>query len=189
MIKEFIHSEIDDLFGSKDALAHSYEFGEKFTRWERVVHGFSEDIFRKWLASRSATAVNQLLDAGIATRDEQKIVKSLEHELSLFFDSSLGSFFKSLRVPALSAWAGMLLGTPILITLFICCSNRMWKFSTICILVGWICFSAATILHSVDRNTLSRKVKRFLVQFFVDAENKWMDLQKQYIQQDKDVQP
>ena len=158
-------------------------------RWERGAHGFSEDIFRKWLASRSATAVNQLLDAGIATRDEQKIVKSLEHELSLFFDSSLGSFFKSLRATALSAWVGVLLPPPILLTLFICFSNRMGKFTAICILVGWICFSAAAILHSVDRNTLSRKSKRCLVQFFVDAENNWMDLQQQYIQQDKDVQP
>lgn len=184
MIKEFISSKIDDFFGSLDTTVHAYMFGDAFIRWERNIRDFSDEIFRKWVVSRSAKAVNHLLDDGLATCDEQKIVKRLEQELNSYFDSALGSFFRSLLVPIKSAFVGAFLWIVVTLALFVYCSNYVWRFAVICLLVAGICFSAAIILHLVDRNTLSRKSKHFLVQFFVEAENRWMKLQQQYIQEE-----
>lgn len=188
MIKEFINSKIDDFFGGQDTTAHSYMFGDDFQRWEKNIRDFSDGIFRKWVTSRSAKTVNHLLDNGIATRDEQMIVKRLEQELNSYFDSALDAFLRSLSVPIKRVFVGISLWIVILFALFLYNSDWALRFSVICLLVAGICFSAAIILHLVDSNTLSRKSKRFLVQFFVDAENRWVKLQQQFIQEEG-VQP
>ena len=168
--------------------AHSYLFGDDFRRWEKSIRDFSDGIFRKWVTSRSAQTVNHLLDNGLATRDEQMIVKSLEQELNSYFDSALDAFLRALLVPIKRVFVGISLWIMILLALFLCSPDLVWRFSVFCFLVAGICFSSAIILHLIDNNTLSGKSKRFLIQFFVDAESRWVKLQQQFIQKEG-VQP
>lgn len=184
MIEEFIKSKIDEFFEEQDTTVHSYLFCDDFKRWESGIRDFSDGIFRKWLASRSAKTVNQMLDDGFATRDEQKIVKRLEQEQQSYFDSVLDLFLRSLLVPIKRVFVGIFLWIVVSLALFLYCSENVWRFALICFVVAGICFSAAIILHLIDSNTLSRKSKRFLVQFFADAETRWGKLQQQFIKEE-----
>lgn len=178
MICDFINDLIDDYFRSRVARLDARGSWKGRRSWNADFRSFFEDVFRKWLASRSASTVNQLLDEGFCASDEQRIVRTLEDELDSFFRGRVKETARTSLLQIRSLVMGMSLWTIIFCVLAEMSSSVGLMASYLSCLIGGVCLGLAGILSCLNPKCCLNASRRFVERFFVDAELKWTNLEE-----------
>lgn len=184
-ITEYIERKTKSFFDEqKSDVPPSRHLLNDLKRWKIDFRDFTEDIFKKWLASRSAVAVNQLLDDGLSAEDEQVIVKKLENELSNYFDFCLNSFFASLLTPFRYLWIGIFVWSVLLGALaYSCFPTSVERLSIVNFWIAGVSLFGAKTLTLIQKKNLVKRSERFIENFFIEAEKKWVEDQNKLRQQ------
>jgi len=186
MIQDYINSLIDTYFQVCKEHPSSRGSWKRLMKWRADFQAFSEDTFRKWLASRSAATVNHLLDAGMDAASEQKIIKSLECELESFFHLRWKYYERRLVLPLWIISAGAILWISIHSICIISGRDLTWTMSYLSCLVGGLCIGFAGILFYLDPTNRLGMSRLFISHYFVEAESQWKELQSQKIKVNKE---
>lgn len=184
-ITEYIEGKTKSFFDEqKSDVPSSRHLLNDLKRWKIDFRYFTEDIFKKWLVSRSAVAVDQLLADGLAAEDEQVIVKKLENELSNHFDFCLNSFFVSLLTPFRYLWIGIFVWSVLLGALaYSCFPTSVERLSIVNFWIAGVSLFGAKTLTLIQKKNLIKRSERFIENFFIEAEKKWVEDQNKFRQQ------
>ena len=181
MIKEFVEKKIAEFFLEQNTcLNSSAGYIKSYKRWRKDFKCFGEDIFRKWLASRSRSAVQQLLDNGMSAENEQIVVQELEKMATDYFSQKWNSFEKSILVPIKLLGISLVLWTILFGILLGRTTDALLNVSWINLWFSGLCLAWSRMLFLISKKVLTKKSYDFITHFFNDVEKQWTKLQEQH---------